>query len=166
MSPTPAGRLFHSAGAAIWNNLSSRVFFIFPMGNCNNSSSEERSWYLHFSFNQTRLQIEDGASWYIALNVKTKILNSIRSATGSQCKENKAGVIWLNLWVEHWAGQHHFEYVVTYSCVPRELYKDENIARSLIKTRRPEKRSFTILWNKSYKSKTLDEELNSGAFTW
>ena len=36
-----------------------------------------------------------GASWYIALNVKTKILNSIRWVTGNQCKENKTGVIWL-----------------------------------------------------------------------
>ena len=30
MSLTLAGRLFHSAGAAIWNDLSPRVFFVFP----------------------------------------------------------------------------------------------------------------------------------------
>ena len=57
MSLTLAGRLFYSVGAAIWNDLSPRVFFVFPIGNCNNSSSEERSWYLHFPFNRTRLQI-------------------------------------------------------------------------------------------------------------
>ena len=52
MSLTLAGRLFHSVGAAIWNDLSPRVFFVCPTGNCNSSSSEGRSWYLHFSFNQ------------------------------------------------------------------------------------------------------------------
>ena len=30
-SLTLVGRLFHSAGAAIWNDLSPRVFFVFPM---------------------------------------------------------------------------------------------------------------------------------------
>ena len=40
MPLTLAGRLFHSVGAAIWNDLPPRVFFVFPMGNCNNSSSE------------------------------------------------------------------------------------------------------------------------------
>ena len=48
MSLTLAGRLFHSAGAAIRNDLSPRVFFVFPMGNCNSSSSEELRWYLDF----------------------------------------------------------------------------------------------------------------------
>ena len=57
MSLTLAGRLFHSVGAAIWDDLSPRVFFVFPMRNCNGSSSEEQSWYLHFFFNGTRLQI-------------------------------------------------------------------------------------------------------------
>ena len=57
MSLTLAGRLFHSVGTAIWDDLSPRVFFVFPMGNCNGSSSEDQSWYLHFSFNGTRLQI-------------------------------------------------------------------------------------------------------------
>ena len=31
MSLTLAGRLFHNVGAAIWNNLSPRVFFVFPI---------------------------------------------------------------------------------------------------------------------------------------
>ena len=39
MSLTLAGRLFHSVGAAIWDDLSPRVFFVFPMRNCNGSSS-------------------------------------------------------------------------------------------------------------------------------
>ena len=30
MSQTLTGRLFHSAMAAIWNDLSPRVFFVFP----------------------------------------------------------------------------------------------------------------------------------------
>ena len=54
---TLAGRLCHNTGAAVWNDLSPRDFFVFLMGNCNRSFSEERSWYLHFSFNRTRLQI-------------------------------------------------------------------------------------------------------------
>ena len=49
MSPTLAGRLFHNAVADVWNDLSPRVFFVFPLLNCNyySSSSDERSWYLH-----------------------------------------------------------------------------------------------------------------------
>ena len=57
MSLILAGRLFHNTGAAVWNDLSPRVFFVFLMGNCNSSSSEERRWYLHLSFNLTKLQI-------------------------------------------------------------------------------------------------------------
>ena len=38
-----AGRLFHSAGAAIWNDLSPRVFFVFSMGNCNSSSQKNEA---------------------------------------------------------------------------------------------------------------------------
>ena len=30
MSLTLGGRLFHSAGATIWNDLSPRAFFVFP----------------------------------------------------------------------------------------------------------------------------------------
>ena len=43
MSLILAGRLFHSAGAAIWNDLSPRVFFVFPMGNYNSSSQKNEA---------------------------------------------------------------------------------------------------------------------------
>ena len=54
---TSEGRLYHNTGEAVWNDLSPRDFLVFPMGNCNSSSSEERSWYLHFSFKRTRLKV-------------------------------------------------------------------------------------------------------------
>ena len=53
---TLAGRLFYNTGAAVWNDLSPRDFFVFFMGNCN-SSSQENEAGINKAFNRTRLQM-------------------------------------------------------------------------------------------------------------
>ena len=62
-----AGRLFHSVGAATWNDRSPKVVNVFVPGFSSNSSVDDRRLYLDATLNLMSSEIYSGARPLIAL---------------------------------------------------------------------------------------------------
>ena len=84
----------HKFGAAIIKDLSPNVLNVLKLTYLSKHPFElERNLYLPSFLKLISSVIYPGAKPLIALNVKSKMLNSMRNATGNQCKLYNNGVI-------------------------------------------------------------------------